>query len=244
MTAPEKPEPTVREQPQDPDDRFEVYYDGISGMVRSGRSYGVHSLNFRPLHAQPLSELGPIVSKPSTEEAQEVESLPERRPSKPESSFKAFLDEHPEVVIEVGRIAALYTFSDPSHAHDVESYVLWELLQQWPPRVSWQGLAKVIARRRAKRLSEQKERAVAAGKRALKRIAGDERDEPVRRMIEEEEMQQIAEAIDALPHIEWAILDAYANAKSERDGAARLDMPAATFRVKLHAILSKIQPGK
>lgn len=243
MTAPKARKPTIRGLSQEPDDRFEVYYDGVSGMVRSGRSYGMHSLNFRPLHARPLSELQPFVPEPSSEEEERIESLPEWRPSKLEASFEAFLAEHPDTLIGVRRIADSYTFSDPSHADDVESYVLLELTRQWPPRVSWKALARVIARRRAEHLRKQSERAAAVGEEILKQTPADERDDPSRPLIEAEEMQQIKEAIDRLPHIEWAILDAYANAKSQRDAAARLDMPESTFRVKLHAITSKIQPG-
>lgn len=242
MTAPKARKPTIHELFTEPDDWFEVYYDGISGMVRSGRSYGMHSLNHRPLHARPLSELRPIVPKPSTEE-EKIESLPEPGPSLFEPTFEAFLEKHPGLLIEVRRIAALYTFSDPSHADDVESYVLSELLRQWPPRVSWKALARVIARRHAKGLRKQDERAATSRDDALKSIPGDERDEPSRQLIKDEETQQILKAIGRLPHIEWAILDAYANAKSQRDAAARLDMPEATFRVKLHAILSRIQPS-
>ncbi len=243
MTAPGARKPTIRGLSQEPDDRFEVYYDGVSGMVRSGRSYGMQSLNFRPLHARPLSELPPIVPKPSIEEDEKIYSLPEWRPSKLEASFEAFLDEHPETLTEVRRIAASYTFSVPSHADDVESYVLSELTRQWPPRVSWKALARVIARRHAKHLRERGERAVAVGEEILKQTPADESEEPSRQLIEAEEMQQIKEAIDRLPHIEWAILDAFANATSHRAAAARLDMPESTFRVKLHAITSKIQPG-
>jgi hypothetical protein len=85
MTASAARQPTIHGLSSEPEDWFEVYYDGISGMVRSGRSYGLHSLNYRPLHVRPLPQR--LLGVLSRTELKETARSRERAPHYPATAL-------------------------------------------------------------------------------------------------------------------------------------------------------------
>lgn len=185
------------------------------------------------------------------EQSVPLERILHRCPSKLRSNpvyaqgFDTFIKNNP-VLTTIREFAKYYTQSDHSEVRtdEVFDYTLDEIRKNWETMKSWKAFARTVAWRQAARLRKHRptieRNAGVAGD--LDAMAEDGAAPPDQLVIDREERDYIRNALAGLPIGELEVLDAFANAKSGREAARSLGMPESTYRSKLYAIISKVQP--
>lgn len=162
-------------------------------------------------------------------------------------AFHDYVREHPEMLGEIGAIAAHYIGSNtPGDVRkELSDYIQDELRRQWPNiRTSWKAFAHRIARVQAPKLAAR------ARRRGLNNMdpeilesnRQDDGPGPDQLVIDKEEREYIQKAMATLRPHERDILQAFARARSRREAARMLNLSESTYRESLRRVISKIQP--